>query len=217
MKQGIQRFWLVRHGITIWNSEQRMCGHSDIPLSREGRVQARWLARRLQQEPVAAIYSSDLFRARETAKIIATSNNIPVHVSSAWREINFGAWEGLTYAEIAEQFQDKLQFFDDPLHTAPPAGESLTKVVERVETALTEIIATKSTEGDIVVVSHGGPLRALLCRMLSIPLAQQWQLRIDPGSLSTLDVLLSEAGHTTPPTGILTMLNAQRPIRTLHH
>jgi len=101
--QKTRRLWLVRHGLTGWNTQQRFCGHSDIPLSARGRVQARWLARRLQEEAIAVIYTSDLARARETAETIASQSTqaVPVKVSTAWREIDFGAWEGLTCAEIA--------------------------------------------------------------------------------------------------------------------
>src|SRR5579884_4373995 len=65
-----RRLWLVRHGLTEWNAQQRFCGHRDIPLSQQGRGQAHWLAERLQEEMISAIYTSDLVRARETAEII---------------------------------------------------------------------------------------------------------------------------------------------------
>src|ERR1700726_4041675 len=99
-----KRFWLVRHGMTQWNAQKRIMGQSDIPLSAKGRVQARWLARQLRAREIAAIYASDLARARETAQIIAAHRTppLPVHVSPAWRELNFGKWEGLTHAQIAE-------------------------------------------------------------------------------------------------------------------
>src|SRR5215472_5236918 len=102
-EQNTRRIWLVRHGLTEWNTQQRFCGHSDVTLSAQGRVQARWLARRLQEEKISTIYSSDLSRARDTAEIIASRRTqaVPVKASPAWREIDFGAWEGLTYGEIA--------------------------------------------------------------------------------------------------------------------
>src|ERR1700730_5479893 len=97
-------------------------GQSDIPLSAKGRVQARWLARQLRAREIAAIYASDLARAHETARIIAAQRTSPrsVNVSPAWRELNFGQWQGLTYAQIAAQYQDQLGFFSDPEHNAPP-------------------------------------------------------------------------------------------------
>ena len=108
--QGVQRISLVRHGQTTWNEQGRFCGHTDIPLSTTGRKQARKLASFLQHRPIAAIYSSDLSRARETAEIIARKRPIDSIVSPAWREINFGAWEGLTYEEIAASSGEQQDF-----------------------------------------------------------------------------------------------------------
>src|SRR5438105_13043070 len=92
-EQSTRRLWLVRHGLTEWKAQQRFCGHSDIPLSAQGRVQARWLARQLQDEAISTLYTSDLVRARETAEIIASQSTprLQVKVSAGWREIDFGA------------------------------------------------------------------------------------------------------------------------------
>ena len=209
------RLWLVRHGLTAWNTQQRYCGHSDIPLSARGRAQARWLARRLQNKPIACIYASDLARARETAEIIATqrARAVPVKVSAAWREMDFGAWEGLTYPAIAQQFKDQLGFFTDPEQYSPPGGESLAQVLQRIQASLAAITCSSGSpvQGDLVIVSHGGPLRILLCSVLEMPLAHHWQLRLDPGSLSAIDLLLT--GEPWAPRAILALLNAQGPTR----
>lgn len=210
--QNIRRIWFIRHGLTIWNAQQRFCGHTDIPLSAQGRVQARWLARQLRERTFATIYASDLARARETAEIIASQNlrTVLVQASPAWREIDFGAWEGLTYAEIATQCKDQLGFFTDPKHYSPLGGESLAHMQQRVWAELTTIVS-KSEQGDVVIVSHGGPLRVLLCCILGIPPAKQWQLRLDPGSLSALDLLPN--CESTAPQAILVSLNVQRSTR----
>ena len=223
MAQGIRRLWLARHGTTNWNTAQRYCGWSDVPLSRTGRAQARWLARQLAPIPLQAIYSSDLSRAHETAAYIAERQvqPVPISVSEQWRELNFGAWEGLTYDKITNQFQTQLAFFTDPLHHAPPHGESLTALLQRLRQALAQLQA-ETTEGDIAIVSHGGPLRALLCSALHMPLNAQWQLRLDPGSLSILDLLSTEQQVTEKalqdvfPAGMLVKLNIQRPVYTRH-
>jgi alpha-ribazole phosphatase len=213
-----QRLWLVRHGVTQWNVEQRFCGHSDIPLSAQGRAQARWLARRLQGEAITTIYTSDLLRARETAEIIAKQYEQPVQisVSPAWREIAFGVWEGLTYAQIVQEYGEQQGFFTDPLQCAPPGGEALTDLAQRVWTAFLAIaFPAVPARGDAVLVSHGGPLRVLLCRILGMPLERQWQLHIDPGSLSAID-LVPVRGEITP-LATLALLNAQRPVRLKRH
>ena len=209
---GVQRLWLVRHGATQWNSEQRFCGHSDIPLSAQGRADARWLARRLRRRNISAIYSSDLVRASQTAEIIAQgrAQSTTIQVSSAWREISFGAWEGLTYNQIAQEYPSSLGFFTDPLQHAPPGGESLGDLVRRVQGAY-EQMACAAPEGDIVLVSHGGPLRALLCCLLGIPLERQWQLRLESGSLSAIDRI---GGTDTPSATVtLALFNEQSPSR----
>lgn len=208
MGEALQRLWLVRHGETQWNKEKRLCGHTDIPLSEEGRRQVRWLAGTLQHEPIDTIYTSDLSRARETAEIIASQHEHtpPIIVSSAWREVSFGAWEGLTYSEIAEQYQDRLDYFTDPEHVSAPEGESLTDVWARLLPALQKL-RTHTSENSLLV-GHGGMLRVLLCRALGVPLNQQWQWRIDTGSCSILDLLpYTPETADNVPQGILSLLN----------
>jgi len=217
-EQSTRRLWLVRHGQTEWNTQQRFCGYSDIPLSAQGRAQALWLAQRLKEETISAICTSDLVRARETAEIIAhqRTSAVPMRVSAAWREIDFGDWEGLTYVEIVERFKDQLGFFVDPEHYSPPNGESLAHLQQRVKTGLAGIVHSHalSTDGDVVIVGHGGPLRILLCSILGMPLQRQWQLRLVTGSLSALD--LPPAHEPSAPNAILASLNVQCPTRAEH-
>jgi alpha-ribazole phosphatase len=209
--QKFRRLWLVRHGATLWNSEQRFCGHSDVPLSSEGQAQARWLADSLQAYPISTIYTSDLLRARQTAEMIA-AQSIRIEASSAWREIAFGAWEGLTYAQITQQFPSHLDFFSHPLSASPPDGETLQALMQRVQHAFLELARVASSEeGDIVLVSHGGPLRVLLSIVLAMPLEQQWRLRLAPGSLSAIDFL--PIIDDTMPVATLALFNMQRPAR----
>lgn len=213
--ENTRRLWLVRHGATAWHTQQRFCGHSDIPLSVQGQVQARWLARQLQHEAIAIIYTSDLARARQTAEVIAghRTQAVPLKVSAAWREIDFGAWEGLTYAEVAEQYKGQLGFFTDPVQYSPPGGESVAQLLQRIQAELAALTYRSGSPGagDVVIVSHGGPLRLLLCSVLGMPLARQWQLRLDPGSLSAIDLL--PAGDPQAPQAILALLNAHASTR----
>jgi alpha-ribazole phosphatase len=212
-----RRLWLVRHGLTYWNMQQRFCGHRDIPLSAQGRVQALWTAEQLQKESISAIYTSDLVRARETAEIIAHHRKPAVQIreSAAWREIDFGDWEGLTYTQIMEQFKDQLGFFIDPEQCSPPNGESLAHMQQRVKDALSAIMHSDDLPaGEVVIVSHGGPLRVMLCSLLGMPLQRQWQLRLDPGSLSAIDLLPIDG--SSEPRAILALLNVQHPMSADH-
>jgi len=130
--------------------------------------------------------------------------------------MDFGAWEGLTFSEIADQFKDQLGFFSDPEHFSPPNGESLAHLLQRVQAELAAIAYSDDMqmEGDAVIVSHGGPLRILLCSILGMPVERQWQLRLDHGSLSAIDFLLTH--EPTVPRAILASLNVQQSTRPSH-
>jgi broad specificity phosphatase PhoE len=220
-QQHVQRLWLVRHGVTAWNLERRFMGHRDIPLLPLGRTQARWVGRRLCLEPVTAIYSSDLQRAHETATIIAQQCSVqqPVNVSSAWREISFGDWEGLTYAQIADQYKSHLDFFSDPINHPPPGGEPFSHFFQRVQAAFTQLAqaaangeADPTNRGDIVLVCHAGTIRALLCSLLGIQPERQRQLRLDHGSLSAIDFLpAAEDISTTVSLALFNVQSLARP------
>jgi broad specificity phosphatase PhoE len=210
---GIRRIWLVRHGLTAWNMQQRFCGQSDIPLAPEGRAQARWLARCLRTQKIAALFTSDLRRACETAEIIAETypQTISFQTRAAWREIDFGLWEGLTYTEIVERFPTQLDFFSRSEQSVPPGGESLAHLRSRVLEELRWMFheGTTSVDGDILIVSHGGPLRVLLSSVLGMPVEREWQLALDPGSLSALDLWSVDL---SAPSGTLALLNLHRSI-----
>lgn len=189
----VRRLWLVRHGETVWNREKRFCGHSDVGLSPLGEIQAQWVSEQLADRSIVALYSSDLQRAHQTAEFIARKRSTPLVIQSSpdWRELSFGAWEGLTYAQVVHCFPDQLDFFTAPMQASPPNGETLRALVERVQRAFMQLVQATRTlpDGDLILVSHQGALRALACCLLGIPLDHYWQLRFDHGSLSALDFL----------------------------
>jgi probable phosphoglycerate mutase len=149
---------LARHGETDWNRDNRFQGHADPPLNETGRAQAAELAAALAEEPLAAVYSSPLQRAFETAEIVASPHGLQPVPVEALSEVDVGSWEGLTRAEIEERFPAQFarwlayeQGWDD--------GETYDEMGARVLAALLELAAAH--EGDeILVVSHGGPVRA---------------------------------------------------------
>ena len=193
METQLRRLWLVRHGVTTWNSERRFCGQSNPVLSPEGEKQAQAVGLQLSQRAIAAIYTSNLQRAVQTATIIGKYQQpaLPMHLSGAWRELFFGAWEGLTYPEIATRYPDQLGFFTNPMQASPVDGESLLVLIERVRTAFIQIVrdAVSLSAGDIVLVSHGGALRVLICLVLGMPFERQWQVKLNHCSLSAIDFL----------------------------
>jgi broad specificity phosphatase PhoE len=145
---------LARHGETDWNAARRVQGHTDVPLNERGREQARALAEELQDEPLDAVYASDLLRAHETARIVAASRGLGVTVLPQLRERNFGTWEGLTDVEVFDRF---------PQARAGQWGDAETReeMSGRVLQALGRI-ADAHPNGHVLVVAHGGPLRAVL-------------------------------------------------------
>ena len=145
---------LVRHGETDWNREQRVQGHTNVPLNAAGVAQARTLADEMAAEKLVAVFSSDLDRARDTALCVAKPHGLAVAVDRDLREKNFGTWEGLTDVEIGDRFPDAARgTWGD--------GEGTEAVAERAVAAVARIRVLYPS-GTVLVVSHGGPIRALL-------------------------------------------------------
>lgn len=181
------RLLLVRHGETIWNHTSRYQGHTDIELSETGREQARSLAKRLKTEKVKAVYSSDLKRAFETASILASLHNLPVKTTKELREINFGDWEGLTYQEIMEEYRELAsEWYQHPGKIRIPGGETFTDVKERAYNTILEL-ARQNDPGTIIVVAHGGTIRAIICGLLDIDLNHAFQIRQDNTALNIIE------------------------------
>lgn len=143
-------------------------GHTDLPLNEAGREQARALAATLARLPLAALYSSDLLRARETAEIIlaAFPAPLPYHPDARLREVDVGLVAGLTVDEARERFPEwREKNAKDPLGTPLPGGESFRDLAERVRAAAAGIAARHPARA-VGVVTHGGPIRALVLEAL---------------------------------------------------
>ena len=168
---------LVRHGETDWNRDGRWQGHADAPLNDRGRAQARTLADELAGENVAAVYSSDLSRARETAAIIAQPLERDVFVDARLREVHVGRWSGLTLPEIEGRYPDEVARWraGAPDH-AFGDGETYAAMGERVVAAVEEIAARHAGE-QVVVVLHGGPIRSVLAHAEGITYEEQRRRR----------------------------------------
>jgi 2,3-bisphosphoglycerate-dependent phosphoglycerate mutase len=149
---------LVRHGETDWNREHRFQGQADPPLNDAGREQARELADRLSGEDIAAIYTSDLLRARETAEILAAALNADVVALRELREIDVGSWQGLTWPEIEERLPDGAARWHQDGH-GWDSGETYEQLGARIVAALGEI-ASNHPRQRVLVVAHGGTVRA---------------------------------------------------------
>lgn len=149
--------YFIRHGETDWNKEGRFQGHSDIPLNEAGTQQAEQLADYLQNHPLAAIYTSDLSRARQTGEIIAKHHGLSAQSYPEFRERHGGEWEGKYYTEIEAVYPNWR-------HARMTGGvyglESTADVQKRMLTRLLLLLEQHQGE-QIVIVAHGACLRAL--------------------------------------------------------
>jgi alpha-ribazole phosphatase len=200
------RLLLVRHAATAWTAQGRFQGQTDVPLSPHGHRQVADLARRLRTETIHVLYASDLQRAWETAQAVATPHALRVQPEPRLREMAFGRWEGLTYAEMRQRDATGLAAWErDQLHIAPPGGETLLQLSERVRAAYTSIVSA-GQDKTVGLVAHGGSLQVLLCLALGLPPQAYWQFAMAPASLSELCVYehgailisLNETHHLQP-------------------
>jgi probable phosphoglycerate mutase len=151
---------LARHGETDWNREVRWQGHLDPPLNAVGREQARALAEALADEPIAAVYSSDLRRALDTAEIIAGRLKLAAHANASLRELDVGDWSGQTLAELRARYPAPVERWERSGEPGWKGGESHEDMAARVLQTIRAIAAAHEGE-EVLVVSHGGPMRAL--------------------------------------------------------
>ena len=195
----MSRLLLVRHGDTELNSRERYWGHTDIKLSEAGLRQAEKLRDRLATEKIDVIYSSELQRASETAKIIASRHQLDVTTCAELRETNFGKIEGLTFDEVSRLYPELTQLWVNwSLQLKFPDGESIDELNCRVSKFL-DRLKKHAPDETILIVAHAGPLRLLVCRLLEIELYHWRQIRINLASLSTVE--------TYPQGAILSLLN----------
>jgi len=149
---------LARHGETDWNREGRFQGWADPPLNATGRAQAVDLSVQLMAEELAAVYSSPLRRAYETAEVVAASRGLEPVTVDALREVDVGSWSGLSRAEIEQRFPEQYARWLD-YGRGWEDGETYEQMVDRVVEALQELAEGRDGER-ILAVTHGGPMRA---------------------------------------------------------
>jgi probable phosphoglycerate mutase len=176
---------LIRHGETAWNAEQRVQGNLDVPLSARGEAQARRLADWLRGEAITAAYTSDLSRSRRTAELVI-GDRLPLVDDPRVREARFGAFEGLTHAEMAERYPAELAAWRaDAVRHRPPGGETLEDLRDRCLAALADLLP-RHPEGRVAVFAHGGPIRVMACGLLDLPLAFYPRLRVENTSVGRI-------------------------------
>jgi phosphoserine phosphatase len=203
------RILLARHGETSWNVDGRHQGQGfDIPLSEVGRAQAAALGKRLEDVTLVRAVASPLLRARETAELALGERVGMLRLDSALMEIAHGEWEGRLASEIREAYPDLQKAWREAPHTVTlPGGESFREVQSRTWLGFCQACEGLGPEDTLLVVTHDGVNRALLCRILSLPLERVWAFRQAPTCLNLLEgddpdhlavVRLNDATHITP-------------------
>ena len=188
------RIYLARHGQVEGYQEKRYNGQINVPLTGLGKEQSERVCACLAGIALDAVYSSDLDRSCYCARLIADRHGLVVVAEEALREINFGAWEGRTWAELQEAYprdwQNRLQ---DLANYQVPGGESLQDAADRIRPVIRRIFA-KHPGGDVALVAHGGVNRIVLLDAIGAALEQAFSIEQDYGCLNIIDYLAD--GHS---------------------
>jgi broad specificity phosphatase PhoE len=196
----MRRLLLARHGQSVSNAVRRFQGAQDVALSPLGVRQAEALGIAVGRRPIAHVYASPLERARRTAEIAVAGLDLPVTVLDDLRELSLGEWEGYSVEEIRTRPGDPYgQWVRDPVGCPPPGGEPLAEVQARALRAVVRIASSHPNGDDVLIVSHGGVISALLAHWLGLPLSSIWRLAVANCSLSEIApprvVSVNETGH----------------------
>ena len=180
------RLYLVRHALCDGVGSILRGRAPGVSLNDEGREQAAWLAERLRDERLHAIYSSPLDRARETAEAIAAPHQLPVCIEPGLNEMDFGEWTGRTIRDLQEHPRWRA-FNERRSATRVPGGELMLEVQQRMIAAV-DSLRERHPWGSVLAVSHGDVIKAALAHYLRISLDHILCFEIDPASISSLDV-----------------------------
>jgi broad specificity phosphatase PhoE len=172
---------LARHGESDWNAARRWQGHADRPLTEVGIAQAEALAERLGEVDLDAVYASDLRRASETAEVVARRKGLIVTIVPELREVDVGSWSGLTRREAEERFPDGFRRWLAG-RRGWEGGETYEEMAERIGKAV-RAIAGQHPRGRVLLVSHGGPIRAVHALALGLDVHAYRRIRpVEPNA-----------------------------------
>ena len=178
--------YLIRHGDVAGNSGavRTFAGARDLELTPLGIEQARAIAARMESVDLDAVYASNLQRAWRTADGIAATHGLQTQRLDGWNEVDYGAWEGLSEAEITADYAELWRArVADPWTVAPPEGESYRMLWARLEPEWNRLLQNHAGQS-VAVVGHNGSLRVLLCQLLGAPPANARRLQIGNCSLT---------------------------------
>jgi broad specificity phosphatase PhoE len=177
---------LLRHGQTPMSVQKRYAGRSDVPLTDAGVRQAVAAGKRLAAAGIDVIVTSPLLRAVRTAQEVSEATGASVVTDEGFRETDFGAWEGLTFAEVRERWPAEMTaWLADPA-VAPPGGESFAEVGKRVTDALDRVLAGHKGQ-TVLIVSHVTPIKTLVAAALLAPPSALFRMHLDLAALCEID------------------------------
>lgn len=180
------QLFLVRHGESVWNAEQRIQGQADPPLSVLGTRQAYALAEALSGRPLAAVYCSPLVRARDTAAYIGAPHDLSPRVEDGLREVNLGAWQGYAPSDLSTEMRKLYHAWRlNPTTVRPPGGETVYEARVRAARAVAAI-AEEYRDATVVLVAHSILGRVLLCHWLGIGLYLVPRFKLKKASISVI-------------------------------
>lgn len=181
------RIYLIRHGEITGSEVSRYNGQMDVPLTAKGLDQYQLLAKRLQDVPASACYTSDLTRCAQGAEILCAQREIHFQTRRELRELSFGEWEGMAWTELAERFPEAWKNrMRDFVEFRAPGGENLLDLRDRVVPAIHEIIARHPGE-ELFVIGHGGVNRIILLDALGAPPSSMFRIEQEYGCLNIID------------------------------
>lgn len=163
------KLYLVRHGETDWNLQNRIQGQTDTPLNEQGRRQAQKLARKLQEKHhISSIYSSRQKRALETAQVVGRAIGLEPEVRQGLEEISLGKWEGYTWRQVREKFPEEYQiWYNNRRYQIPPQGESYQQLLDRLLPVLADLM--EKNDGNVLAVTHSAVIMTLLSFVYDTP------------------------------------------------
>ncbi len=197
----LTELWLIRHCESVGNRDGILQGHADLALSERGREQAGRLAARLTGQRFAALYSSDLIRAQETARPIGAAIGLTPTAERRLREVDVGEWNGLTLEQIKARFPAEWQAW----RTRPPdlrrgGGETYREAAARMH-GLLDGLARAHLGERILVVTHGTVIQLALGVTARMDFSQVWRLRVANGSITRVRPFVGSATSPALPAG----------------
>jgi broad specificity phosphatase PhoE/ribonuclease HI len=206
---------LVRHGATAHTADKRFSGglaSSNPGLTDEGRAQVRevadWLAP--LAEPVEAVVTSPVRRTRESAEILAERLALDLVEEPRFAEMEFGVWDGLTFAEVQERYPDEMEGWLSSLDVAPSGGESFREVEKRVLAGLEQVLESYAGK-TVLVVSHVTPIKTLVAHAVDAPLSALFRMELSTASVSVVSFVAPSDSPSADRRGSMRLYNAQAP------